>query len=290
MPSWKRVIVSGSSAHLSSLTLDSPLAVAQGGTGAATLTSGYALLGNGTSAPQMINSTADSTMLVGNGSTMVAETGATLRTSIGVDPTGTDNSTDVTLAGSYDYITISGQAITRNQIDLTTDVTGVLPSANLDSDTAHLTTTQTFSGAKSFTLAVNIDATTAASSKTTGALIVDGGVGVALDVHAGGDVVAYASSDERLKDNLQVIQDPLDKVGQISGYEFDWNEDSPGWARERGHDVGVVAQEIQKVLPEIVTERTNGYLGVDYKRIIPLLIESIKELKQEVEDLKKKMS
>jgi hypothetical protein len=51
-----------------------------------------------------------------------------------------------------------------------------------------------------------------------------------------------------------------------------------------------VAQEIQKVLPEIVTERTNGYLGVDYKRIVPLLIESIKELKQEVEDLKKKVS
>ncbi len=60
--------------------------------------------------------------------------------------------------------------------------------------------------------------------------------------------------------------------------------------KERGHDIGVVAQEIQKVHPEIVIERTNGYLGVDYKRIIPLLIESIKELKQEVEDLKKKVS
>jgi len=142
----------------------------------------------------------------------------------------------------------------------------------------------------SFANAVNIDATTSSINKTTGALIVDGGVGVAENIHAGGDVVAYASSDERLKDNLQVIQDPLDKVGQISGYEFDWNEKSPEWAQERGHDIGVVAQEIQKVHPEIVIERTNGYLGVDYKRIIPLLIESIKELKQEVEDLKKKVS
>ena len=51
-----------------------------------------------------------------------------------------------------------------------------------------------------------------------------------------------------------------------------------------------MAQEIQKVLPEIVTERTNGYLGVDYKRIIPLLIESVKELKQEIENLKKKVN
>jgi len=290
MPSWKKLISSGSSAVLSSLTLDSPLAVAQGGTGAATLTSGYALLGNGTSAPQMINSTTDSTMLVGNGSTMVAETGATLRTSIGVDAAGTDNSTDVTLAGSYDYITISGQAITRNQIDLTTDVTGVLPSANLDSDTAHLSGTQTFSGAKSFTLAVNIDATTTSTNKTTGALIVDGGVGVAENIHAGGDVVAYASSDERLKDNIEVIKGSLDKIGEIRGVTFDWNEESPEWAKERGRDVGVIAQEVRKVLPEIVVERTNGYLGVDYKRIIPLLIESIKELKQEVEDLKKKVN
>ena len=121
-------------------------------------------------------------------------------------------------------------------------------------------------------------------------MIVDGGVGVALDVHAGGDVVAYASSDVRLKDNIEVIEDSLDKISEIRGVKFDWNEESPDWAQERGHDVGVIAQEVQKVLPEIVTERTNGYLGVDYKRIIPLLIESIKELKQEVEDLKKKVN
>jgi len=135
-----------------------------------------------------------------------------------------------------------------------------------------------------------IDDATAASSKTTGALIVDGGVGVGLDIHAGGDVVAYASSDIKLKDNIEVIEDSLDKISEIRGVKFDWNEESPEWAQERGHDVGVIAQEVQKVLPEIVTERTNGYLGVDYKRLIPLLIESIKELKQEVEDLKKKVN
>ena len=110
------------------------------------------------------------------------------------------------------------------------------------------------------------------------------------DVVAAGDVVAYYTSDIRLKDNIEVIKGSLDKIDGIRGVEFDWNEKSPGWAQERGHDVGVIAQEVQKVLPEIVTERTNGYLGVDYKRLIPLLIESIKELKQEVEDLKKKVN
>ena len=89
-----------------------------------------------------------------------------------------------------------------------------------------------------------------------------------------------------VKDNIEVIEDSLDKISEIRGVKFDWNEESPEWAQERGHDVGVIAQEVQKVLPEIVTERTNGYLGVDYKRIIPLLIESIKELKQEINELK----
>ena len=130
----------------------------------------------------------------------------------------------------------------------------------------------------------------------TGSLYVSGSAGASKgdisasgDIVADGDVIAYNSSDERLKDNIEVIKGSLDKIDGIRGVEFDWNEKAPGWARKRGHDVGVIAQEVQKVLPEIVIERKNGYLGVDYKRIIPLLIESIKELRQEVNDLKKKV-
>jgi len=93
---------------------------------------------------------------------------AEARTSLGVDPAGTDNSTNVTLAGSLNYITLSGQQITRNAIDLTTDVTGVLPSANLDADTAHLSGTQTFSGAKTF------------SSTITGSITGNAGTATAL--------------------------------------------------------------------------------------------------------------
>ena len=131
------------------------------------------------------------------------------------------------------------------------------------------------------------------SSTSTGSfghLITDKDAHIGEDLLADGDVVAYNSSDVRLKDNIQVIKGSLDKIDGIRGVEFDWNEKSPGWARERGHDVGVIAQEVEKVLPEVVQERTNGYLGVDYKRIIPLLIESVKELKQEVDDLKKKVN
>ena len=74
-------------------------------------------------------------------------------TVVGSNLSGT-NTGDITLSGTPDYITISNQVITRGAIVLTTDVTGVLPSANLDSDTAHLTTDQTFSGNKTFSTAI----------------------------------------------------------------------------------------------------------------------------------------
>ena len=71
---------------------------------------------------------------------------------------------------------------------------------------------------------------------------------------ADGDVVAYNSSDMRLKNNLQVIGGALDKIDGINGYEFDWNDKSPSWARERGHDVGVVAQEVETVSSGLIFE------------------------------------
>ena len=73
---------------------------------------------------------------IANGGTN-SNSAANARTALGVDPAGTDNSTNVTLAGSLDYITLSGQEITRNAIDLTADVTGALPKANLATQNAY---------------------------------------------------------------------------------------------------------------------------------------------------------
>ena len=99
-----------------------------------------------------------------------------------------------------------------------------------------------------------------------------------------GDITAFFSSDERLKDNIKPIPDALEKVISISGNTFDWNSNSS----HQGKDVGVIAQEIEKVLPEIVTTRDNGYKAVQYEKIVPLLIEAIKELKKEIDELKNK--
>jgi hypothetical protein len=94
------------------------------------------------------------------------------------------------------------------------------------------------------------------------------------DIRATGEVVAYAASDRRLKDNIQKIESPLTIINNISGYTFDWNENQKTYT---GKDYGVIAQEIEEVMPELVITRENGYKAVNYEKIIPLLIESIKE-------------
>jgi hypothetical protein len=121
------------------------------------------------------------------------------------------------------------------------------------------------------------------------------GLGVAASATLGrfdasNDVVAFSTSDKKLKDNITPIENALDKVSQIQGVEFDWKPLSDEKKRSihgnEGHDVGVIAQEIEKVLPEVVTTRDNGYKAVKYEKIIPLLVEAIKELQAEVQELK----
>jgi hypothetical protein len=112
------------------------------------------------------------------------------------------------------------------------------------------------------------------------------------DFLADGDVIAYSStiSDSRLKDNVTGIEGALDKVLKLKGVEYDWNMGS----REGQHDLGFIAQEVEKVLPEIVREKEMGlldgrtYKTVDYEKVVAVLVEAIKELKAEVDELKTK--
>ena len=108
------------------------------------------------------------------------------------------------------------------------------------------------------------------------------------DLNVTGDITAFYVSDQRLKDNITPIDDPLAKVLSISGNTYTWNEKSG--KMHMGSDVGVIAQEVFEVLPEAVTTRDNGYLAVDYHKIIPLLVEAIKELSAKVENLEQKLT
>jgi len=134
---------------------------------------------------------------------------------------------------------------------------------------------------------MEVTLTTSSSDSTSGALIVSGGVGIAKTLNVGEDVVAYASSDERYKDLITPIENPNEKIKLLSGNTFVWNDKHEVFKGKK--DIGVIAQEVEKVLPEIVETRDNGYKAVKYEKIVALLIESNKELIKRVEELESKI-
>jgi hypothetical protein len=116
-----------------------------------------------------------------------------------------------------------------------------------------------------------------------------------------GDVIAYAS-DCRLKDNIKTITNPIDRIKCINGVTYSWKDgvECLGFNPSSKEDVGVLAQEVQKVLPEVVrhapfdhsqsgSKSGENYLTVKYEKIVPLLIEAIKEQQCQIEYLKCKI-
>jgi len=116
------------------------------------------------------------------------------------------------------------------------------------------------------------------------------GVGMAASATAGridaaGDVVAYSSSDKNFKENITPIENPIEKIRKISGNTYDWKADLKDVHGYEGNDVGVIAQEIEEVLPQIVTTRENGYKAVKYEKLVALLIEGIKAQQNQIDSL-----
>ena len=129
---------------------------------------------------------------------------------------------------------------------------------------------------------------------TQGTLAMTGDINNDGNIQSRGNITAYYTSDRSLKTNITNISNALDKVNQINGVEFDWTDEYiakhggvDGYFN-RKHDVGVIAQEIEMVLPEVVAMRDDGTKAVRYEKIVALLIEAVKELSAEVEELKKK--
>ena len=119
--------------------------------------------------------------------------------------------------------------------------------------------------------------------------------GVIGEIRAANNITAYYSSDARLKENVVNISNPISKVKALNGVEFDWTDK---YLEEHGgedgyflrkHDIGIIAQELEKVLPEIVADRPDGYKAVKYDRIVALLIEAIKEQQKQIDALTQKV-
>lgn len=104
------------------------------------------------------------------------------------------------------------------------------------------------------------------------------------EIRAAGDITAFYSSDERLKTNITPIDSALDKLEQIKGYTFDWLP-KEGVHSHEGNDIGVIAQEVEKIIPNVVTTRDSGYKAVQYEKLVPLLIQAVNELQLKVKEL-----
>ena len=146
--------------------------------------------------------------------------------------------------------------------------------------------------------------TTLATCSTCAAYVCDAnnqriaslGVGTAAsgttgEIRASNNITAYYSSDCRLKTNIQPIADAMCKVTQISGVLYDWTDE---YIKEHGgedgyfirkRDVGLIAQEIEKILPEIVVDQATGFKAIKYERVVALLVEALKEVNTRLEQL-----
>jgi len=192
--------------------------------------------------------------------------------------------TSVTANGgvTVDNITIDGTEIDLSSGDLTIDVAGDI---NLDADGGDVIFKD--AGTEIGRLSNSTSDFVIQSAVSDKDMIFKGNDGgstitaLTLDMSAAGaatfnnEVTAY--SDERLKDNIETIDNALDKVMNMRGVTF---------TREGRQSTGVIAQEMQKIMPEVVFDK-GEYLSVAYGNLVGVLIEAVKELKAEVDELKK---
>ena len=117
-----------------------------------------------------------------------------------------------------------------------------------------------------------------------GATCITGALTVGGEIKSCSDITAFFTSDRRLKNNIIKIDNSNEVINKISGYTYDWDEKSG----KEGEGVGVIAQEVQEFVPSAVRENQNGYLSVDYIKLIPYLIEEVKSLNNRIQTLEAK--
>jgi hypothetical protein len=293
MPAWKKVITSGSDASLNKLVVDTHISASlfSGsfyGDGSSITNLNASNLSSGTipdarfpSALPAIDGSALTGISAGGG--IFAATGSVQSTTNDLQITGSlqiykSGSTVFNIEGSQGTLFIVTDELSGSLFSVN-DISGI-PIFEVFSDDTVKIGTYNAEG-----IVVNGSNVVITGSLAVGALT---GSATAGRIDASNDVVAFSTSDRRWKDNITPIESPLQKLLKLGGYEFDWREDSVVHGN-KGHDVGVIAQEVESVLPEAVQTRSSGMKAVRYEKIIPLLIETIKEQQKQIDELKNKI-
>ena len=171
-------------------------------------------------------------------------------------------------------------------VGATVTISGIIRTVvGVDHTTNYIKVTPFFSTPASDLTPGNILTFTNPHNNPVGDLRING------DIYATGNITAYAGSpsDVRLKENITTITNALSTINSMRGVHYDWTDQyletiqfSPFFPK---HDIGVIAQEVEQVLPEVVVVKPNGSLTVKYEKIVSVLIEGIKELSAKVETL-----
>lgn len=200
---------------------------------------------------------------------------------------GDINGKEEVASATHTLVSGSSQIITANSVTLGTHTTGNYVEA-ISGSANQITVAGSGLESAVVTLSLPQNIHTSADTQFNSLGIGTPASTTTGEIRATGDITAFYSSDIRLKENIQPIENALEKVESISGNTYDWKDGYDEIHSHKGNDVGVIAQEIEQILPQIVTNRDNGYKAVQYEKIIPLLIEAIKELSNKVKVLENK--
>ena len=177
-------------------------------------------------------------------------------------------------------------ALTGNASTATTLATARTINGTSFNGSADITIPSLVSGSAQITLSsttgygsVLNQAVLTSSSPTFAGLTINGAI------TATGDITAYYTSDKRHKNNIQTIPNALEKVTKLNGVTWEWNDDVHEVTKSTPK-TGLIAQEVQEVLPEVIKEREDGFLALDYSKMMGLMVEAMKEQQTQIEKLR----
>ena len=202
-------------------------------------------------------------------------------------PSGPTNNQQATVNGiTYVYnstktawlrASTTGANLTANRLSITSSTT----SSSTTSGALLVTGGAGIQGSLFVGSQINATASTASTNTTTGALVVAGGVGIGGNLFVGGALTE--SSSATLKENITPIDGALDLILQLTGVIYDRRDGS------RKNEAGLIAEEVNKILPNLISTDEQGIpMGVQYTKLTAYLIEAVKSLKAEIDQLKKR--
>lgn len=180
---------------------------------------------------------------------------------------------NITSVGTLTTLNVSGTAFSGN-----------VQSGNISASSINCNNLAAlaFTGTSISAGSINISGT----SNFTGVSTFGNNLTVNGELRCQNDIVAFYSSDARLKTNVVTLENTLDKLENIKGVSFDWNQLAKDNGKDDSKQIGIIAQDLESVFPELVHTKDDGYKTVDYVKLTAVLLQAVNELRQEIKNLK----